>query len=281
METWLERANRWGDVLPSNASLTHVQAGLASDIKDKILYAIKLGLGTGAILAMLNVSGPDWESLVEKMRSDPIITDQQLEDSIEDVELPWRVMDIPQEDDSTQQYDYESFANYIGAHEGSVPYVYDDATGGRWYGGATGNPTIGIGHLIDDESREVFQEVFGDEVDYDDIVERRAELTETQIAQLFRHDVQDRLGVAENLFPNFSTYPTDVQSALLDGVYRGGLSGSPATIRLINSGDWIGAADEYLNNNEYRAAVRSGSGVAPRMEQNRDVFLQYGRHLAD
>ena len=43
----------------------------------------------------------------------------------------------------------------------------------------------------------------------------------------------------------------------------------------MNEGRWSDVAGEYLDNDEYRAAVESGSGVSKRMERNAQVFKEY------
>jgi GH24 family phage-related lysozyme (muramidase) len=82
------------------------------------------------------------------------------------------------------------------------------------------------------------------------------------------------------IVPSYDTLPQELQLRLLDSTYRGGLSGSPATLKLLNSGQWESAADEFLDNDEYRTAVKSKSGVASRMEETAEAMRQYGYNLA-
>ena len=82
------------------------------------------------------------------------------------------------------------------------------------------------------------------------------------------------------IVPTYDTLPQALQLRLLDSTYRGGLSGSPAALKLINSGQWEAGADEFLDNDEYRAAVKSGSGVATRMEETAEAMRQHGYNLA-
>jgi GH24 family phage-related lysozyme (muramidase) len=63
------------------------------------------------------------------------------------------------------------------------------------------------------------------------------------------------------------TVPQNLQDNIISAFYRGSMSGSPKTVALINKGDFSAAAKEFLNNQEYRNALKSGSGVADRMEQ--------------
>ena len=137
-----------------------------------------------------------------------------------------------------------------------------------------------MGHKVTRESRQIFNHLFGNAVNFDDIVSGRATLDTTQIRTLAEYDIKRHAERAIKLVPEYNTYPSYVQSALLNGVFRGDLSGSPKTLRLINSGQWREAASEYLDNEEYKNAVANGiPGIRPRMEENRDAFLRYAREL--
>jgi GH24 family phage-related lysozyme (muramidase) len=76
------------------------------------------------------------------------------------------------------------------------------------------------------------------------------------------------------IVPAYDELPAFIRLRLLDSTYRGGLSGSPKTLKLINAGDWEEAAVEFLNNDEFIAAVESGSGVASRMQETSDAMLE-------
>ncbi len=141
---------------------------------------------------------------------------------------------------------------YIGKHEGIRKKIYKDSKG---------NPTIGIGHLI--KPGEDFSKGITDE----------------EVTALFKKDIQERLKVTKKLFPAFNTYPPYMQVTLLDGVYRGDLSGSPKTIKLIKAGKWVEASKEYLNNREYKKSVKDGTGVHKRMEENATRMKHYGERL--
>lgn len=52
---------------------------------------------------------------------------------------------------------------------------------------------------------------------------------------------------------------------MLGSWYRGSLSGSPKTIRLINEGKYEEASKEFLNNDEYRDP-NTASGIKKRMQ---------------
>tara|TARA_Y100001963_G_scaffold42905_1_gene60126 strand:+ start:4376 stop:5014 length:639 start_codon:yes stop_codon:yes gene_type:complete len=132
-----------------------------------------------------------------------------------------------------------------------------------------GNLTIGIGHLVTNND-PVLRRVAG--ADYNVIMSGRKPLSERQMQKLFDHDVQSKISLAKRKLGNFDKLPKSVQNAVVDGFFRGDLSGSPKTLKLMNSGDFKSAAIEYLNNKEYRESKKAGTGVAPRMERNAEVF---------
>ena len=157
------------------------------------------------------------------------------------------------------------FAKYIGANEGSRKQVYID---GR------GHPTIGIGHLITPQSRDLFTKLFNNSIDFDALLQKREQLTEPQVQILFQHDLKRHLDVAKRVLPHFDNYPIYLKAALLDATYRGDLG--TKTTALINQNQWDEAAIEYLNRKDYRNRIQLGiPGIGPRMERNRDAMLRY------
>lgn len=82
------------------------------------------------------------------------------------------------------------------------------------------------------------------------------------------------------LVPEYNNLPQALQLRLLDSTYRGGISGSPKTLEYVNAGNWNVAADEFLDNKEYRKAKEAGSGVAGRMEETAQAMRDYGSQLA-
>ena len=78
----------------------------------------------------------------------------------------------------------------------------------------------------------------------------------------------------------FDTMPRNLQDLLVSSAYRGGITGSPNTMRMIRSGDYLGASTEFLNNDEYRAARQPNAaapGVAARMERLSQALRTYGQ----
>lgn len=171
-------------------------------------------------------------------------------------------------------------ASYIAPNEGRIPQVYCAQSPEETDRNKFKEPTIGVGHYMDrGDSREVFKEVLPD-VSYEDVYSGKEKLTEEQIDRLFAEDIGKYIERTKRFFPNFNDYPEYLQSALVDGVYRGCLSGSPNTRELISEGKFEEAANEYLNHKEYNTARERGmSGVATRMEKNRDAMLKYAREM--
>ena len=85
-----------------------------------------------------------------------------------------------------------------------------------------------------------------------------------------------KLKAVNKRIPVFNNLPAKLRVPMLSSFYRGGLSGSPETIKLINKRDFIGAAKEFLNNKEYKKAKKEGSGVADRMEELSNALYEQG-----
>lgn len=141
-------------------------------------------------------------------------------------------------------------SRYIAAHEGRRNKPYKDSKG-KW--------TVGIGHLITDDGL-------------------KRELTDQEVDELFAKDLAAKESSARaKLGEAFDKLPEQAQVAVLDGFFRGDLSGSPKTLKLLKEGKLEEAADEYLNHAEYKASVASNKagkphGVAARMERNAEAF---------
>jgi GH24 family phage-related lysozyme (muramidase) len=263
-------------------------------VVDSIVKALKSGLAVGAVVAALaaaGYSGPQWKNLVNRLYGQVSTGNQDARNiqSIADEELGWGSLPVPlgrqtpvtpdvDEDTDVDDADSDSMFNYISGHEGRglVPgMVYEDGSG---------NPTIGVGHLMGNRrSRDLFARLFGNSVDYDAVLSGRRGLTRDQEIELFNADVQDKLATARRLIRRFDGLRAQTRNAIVDALYRGDLG--PNTIRLMNAGDWAAAAVEYLNHGEYRRtrnALDRGQrtenpGIAERMESNSRIFSEQGR----
>ena len=76
-------------------------------------------------------------------------------------------------------------------------------------------------------------------------------MSEEQIDRLLKYDIDRKINAARNKVEDFDNLPEYLQLKIVDGFFRGDLSKSPNTLKLMNKGDWAGAAEEYLNHKEY------------------------------
>lgn len=99
-------------------------------------------------------------------------------------------------------------------------------------------------------------------------VDPNKKYTREEVDALFEKDVKDKLNLAKKTLPEWETYSKSLRVELLQAFFRGDFPKvSPKALRLINARKFDEAADEFLNNNEYRTAVEKGiPGIRPRME---------------
>ena len=90
-------------------------------------------------------------------------------------------------------------------------------------------------------------------------------------------EIDEKLKAVNRRIPDFNNLPEELRIPMLSSFYRGGLSGSPETIKKINNGDFTGAAKEFLNNAEYRKSKKDGTGVHLRMKELSNILSQYGK----
>lgn len=149
---------------------------------------------------------------------------------------------------------YTKARNMIKQDEGRKPQLYKD-TKNKW--------TIGYGHLIKskDELKKYHNKTLNDQ----------------ELNDLLDSDINDKIKIAQDLFPKFNQYNDEFKMTLLNGIFRGDIAGSPHTISLINKGLYRQAAKEYLDHDDYKAASKPGakdSGVAIRMLRNAKIIAK-------
>lgn len=229
----------------------NIQKTIKNIMKGMAISVVLLGI----LLSFLHLSDVDFLNILKKINGDAVAARKYIEDKAK-----YEINKI---------FNHEKFTKHIKQYEGFKNSVYDD---GR------GNLTIGVGHMIKPESRQIFQQLFGDTVNYDKIISGQEKLTDEQVNQLAKYDINIHLQRARKMFPKFDTYPYYVKEALLNSVYRGD-TGSK-TMALINAGKWEEAAKEYLNRYDYRNADSLGiPGIKQRMETNRNAMLEYAKQL--
>lgn len=160
----------------------------------------------------------------------------------------------PDKNVQTNQDFYTKARNILKQDEGKKPQLYRD-TKNKW--------TIGYGHLI--KSKEELKNY------------HNKTLTDQQIDALLDSDIKSKIKIAQELFPNFNQYNDEFKMTLLNGIFRGDISGSPNTINLINKGLFKQAAKEYLDHGDYKAASKPNAkdkGVAIRMLRNAKIIAK-------
>ena len=139
--------------------------------------------------------------------------------------------------------------------------------------------TIGHGHVIipDDPEKVRAWNAAVPNKDYTQFSLGRGTLTEEEARALFIEDLHVYINRATDFFPGFENFSDDLKVQMVSSTYRGSMGQSPRTRELINQGDFAGAADEFLDNNEYRNAVARGRpGIRPRMEEVSRVLRAEG-----
>ena len=100
-------------------------------------------------------------------------------------------------------------------------------------------------------------------------ITKDTKITEEEADQMLREDLGTRMKEIKRAYPDFESYPAELQLQITQSYYRGTLTPkhSPKTRRLINQGKFKEAATEFLDNEEYRTAKKKGrAGIRDRME---------------
>ena len=124
--------------------------------------------------------------------------------------------------------------------------------------------TIGVGHTGPDVSMASIR-------------------TDEQIDDQLTEDIEERLPAVRANIPNFDSLPEELRVPMLGSWFRGGLSGSPLTQKLIAAGNFEAAADEFLNNDEYRESKtqkgfdKGMRGIGTRMEELAEALRKHGK----
>jgi len=87
---------------------------------------------------------------------------------------------------------------------------------------------------------------------------------EEKVNDTFSKDLESKYLQAKASIPNLDRMGASEQAAAVSGFFRGDLSGSPKTLRLINQGKFEEAAKEFLDHKEYKTT--KDEGIKSRME---------------
>lgn len=138
-----------------------------------------------------------------------------------------------------------------------------------------------IERLIDEEQfkGEAYRATKGEEYltigygHYGKDVKKGDTITQEEALELLRKDVNDRMPAIRKAIPKFDDLSDTLKVEIAQSWFRGGMSGSPKTIKLINAGKFEEAAEEFLDNDEYRTARERGrAGIIPRMDAVADAL---------
>lgn len=165
--------------------------------------------------------------------------------------------------------------------------VSDEGLRLKPYKDTRGILTVGVGHNLQASASEsAFTRAFGSNGStLRNSIMRGNSLNKDQAMKLFDADYDEHLNRTVKLFPNLHKYPSDVQSVLVSGVYRGHVSDSPKFIKHFNSGNYEEATKEFLNRKEYTNPQKTKSGelVAPgvktRLERDHSILTKYTKSL--
>jgi len=97
-----------------------------------------------------------------------------------------------------------------------------------------------------------------------------ATMTEEEADKILREeDYPSHLKRISDMVPGFNQLPLDVAVQMAQSAFRGGITGSPDTVELINERAFGKASKEFLDHDEYRKAKRTGvrAGIVPRMDK--------------
>lgn len=151
----------------------------------------------------------------------------------------------------------DDHSDHLHEHEGFRGGVYNDHKG---------NPTVGYGHMFKSDSKATW-DAAGIGHLHDDVKAGKAKLSEADARKLLHHELENTyIPRARKLVKRYDDLDRDTQVAVVGSIFRGGLSGSPKTLRHLNAGEFGKAADEFLDNAEYRQSKKAGTGVHRRME---------------
>jgi len=144
----------------------------------------------------------------------------------------------------------ESFiADYIAEREGLIKEAKVPTKGDVL--------TIGYGHTGD--------------------VKRGQTITKEDAKKLLQKDIQTRTSEITRAIPMFGNLPVEIQAPLMSEWFRGSLVQSRKTRKLLNEGLYDQAAREFLNNQEYKNAVKRGRrGIRKRMEETAQAIRNIG-----
>ena len=104
-------------------------------------------------------------------------------------------------------------------------------------------------------------------------------LTEEEAIELLKVDIDDANKKVRAKIEDFDSFPFYLKMELVNSAYRGLIQASPKTLKLINQGNFEGAADEFTE--DVDAYLDEDSGIKPRMDRVVDALRKYAQELDD
>ena len=178
-----------------------------------------------------------------------------------------RLKDLLFEDGNTGVVFTTDFLTKLKTWENSIKRGWDEKKK-RWYPHPSpegGLKTIAYGHKCKtaQEQREF----------------EKTGLSDAEALELLQSDLRGASKKAAVLVPTFTSLPDSVKQALTNAAYRGEIKSTHKTVQLMNQGNWKAAADEYLNNAEYKQT--KSDSIRNRMNWNYEQFLKLSKGTAD
>lgn len=112
-----------------------------------------------------------------------------------------------------------------------------------------------------------------------DVIEGKI-YSQEQVDSWFVQDMNDKIKTTLRLFPKFSSYSPELQSELIQTVFRGGIEADHKTTKLIKAGKFVEASKEFLKHNEYEKAkagdpeASNKRGIVARMDALAQTLLR-------
>ena len=237
----------------------------------------------------------DLESVPEPSKS---MTTEQYAKSREDEMFERMPLNMPQgevgvekiEDEEDESLDIIMYSDFIKDEEES-----EEESSSQYYSGDEENSqieilkelenSIGAGkeddrwypHVIDEDETIV---AYGHKITaeekaagtYDDGI------TEEEAVELLKIDIGDANRKVRDKIKDFDSFPFYLKMELVNSAYRGLIQGSPNTLKLINEGNFEGAADEFTNDVD---AYEDSDGIKKRMDRVVDALRKYAQESDD
>jgi lysozyme len=157
--------------------------------------------------------------------------------------------------------------DFLAGHEGIRYQVYDDHYGTiiSSYSDSEGRPTIGIGHLINPDEYERFRQYLGG----------GKSMTHSQVYELFLDDVPRYYKFMNKITKPITQSMFDSMTSLS---FNTGNNSSTVknAIRLINEGDYQGAATAIYNGIVHSSGGKLMEGLVRRRKEEAELFLKDG-----